>query len=136
MRSRRVDPQGRRPADFRRTPHPPVSAQSRQSERRLCLGGSGRGDGKGIAYTPEALAEPFLRSVQLVRVLEDWSRHRSRASSSITLGTGRCGKSSRLHQHDPRHKRLGVAQEFTQESFCQGPNGRVLIGFSIAHDPF
>jgi DNA-binding transcriptional LysR family regulator len=30
-------------------------------------------DGLGIAYTPEALAEPFLRSGQLVRVLEDWS---------------------------------------------------------------
>ncbi len=30
-------------------------------------------DGLGIAYTGEALAEPFLRSGQLVRVLEDWS---------------------------------------------------------------
>ena len=30
-------------------------------------------DGLGIAYTPEALAQPFLRSGQLVRVLEDWS---------------------------------------------------------------
>jgi DNA-binding transcriptional LysR family regulator len=30
-------------------------------------------DGLGIAYTIEALAEPFLRSGQLVRVLEDWS---------------------------------------------------------------
>jgi DNA-binding transcriptional LysR family regulator len=30
-------------------------------------------DGLGVAYTPEALAEPFLRSGQLVRVLEDWS---------------------------------------------------------------
>jgi DNA-binding transcriptional LysR family regulator len=30
-------------------------------------------DGLGLAYTPEALAEPFLRSGQLVRVLEDWS---------------------------------------------------------------
>jgi DNA-binding transcriptional LysR family regulator len=27
----------------------------------------------GVAYTIEALAEPFLRSGQLVRVLEDWS---------------------------------------------------------------
>jgi DNA-binding transcriptional LysR family regulator len=27
----------------------------------------------GIAYTIEAHAEPFLRSGQLVRVLEDWS---------------------------------------------------------------
>ncbi len=30
-------------------------------------------DGLGIAYTNEALADPFLRSGQLVRVLEDWS---------------------------------------------------------------
>jgi DNA-binding transcriptional LysR family regulator len=30
-------------------------------------------DGLGIAYTLEAVAEPFLRSGQLVRALEDWS---------------------------------------------------------------
>ena len=30
-------------------------------------------DGLGIAYTIEAMCEPFLRSGQLVRVLEDWS---------------------------------------------------------------
>jgi DNA-binding transcriptional LysR family regulator len=30
-------------------------------------------DGLGIAYTNEALADPFLRSGQLTRVLEDWS---------------------------------------------------------------
>jgi DNA-binding transcriptional LysR family regulator len=30
-------------------------------------------DGLGVAYTIEALAEPFLRSGQLVRILEDWS---------------------------------------------------------------
>ncbi len=30
-------------------------------------------DGLGIAYTIESLAGPFLRSGQLVRVLEDWS---------------------------------------------------------------
>jgi DNA-binding transcriptional LysR family regulator len=30
-------------------------------------------DGLGIAYTLEALAEPFLRSGQLVRILEEWS---------------------------------------------------------------
>jgi DNA-binding transcriptional LysR family regulator len=27
----------------------------------------------GIAYAAEAVADPFLRSGQLVRVLEDWS---------------------------------------------------------------
>src|SRR5580658_8921752 len=30
-------------------------------------------DGLGVTYTIEALAEPFLRSGQLVRVLEEWS---------------------------------------------------------------
>jgi DNA-binding transcriptional LysR family regulator len=30
-------------------------------------------DGLGITYIPETLAQPFLRSGQLVRVLEDWS---------------------------------------------------------------
>jgi DNA-binding transcriptional LysR family regulator len=30
-------------------------------------------DGLGVAYTIEALAEPFLRTGQLVRMLEDWS---------------------------------------------------------------
>jgi DNA-binding transcriptional LysR family regulator len=30
-------------------------------------------DGLGIAYTIESLADPFLRSGQLARVLEDWS---------------------------------------------------------------
>jgi DNA-binding transcriptional LysR family regulator len=30
-------------------------------------------DGLGIAYTIESLADPYLRSGQLVRVLEDWS---------------------------------------------------------------
>ncbi len=30
-------------------------------------------DGLGISYTLEALADPFLRSGELVRVLEDWS---------------------------------------------------------------
>jgi DNA-binding transcriptional LysR family regulator len=30
-------------------------------------------DGLGVAYTIEALAEPFFRSGQLIRVLEEWS---------------------------------------------------------------
>jgi len=30
-------------------------------------------DGLGIAYLTEVLVDPFLRSGQLVRVLEDWS---------------------------------------------------------------
>jgi DNA-binding transcriptional LysR family regulator len=30
-------------------------------------------DGLGLAYTTEATAQPFLRTGQLIRVLEDWS---------------------------------------------------------------
>ena len=37
------------------------------------LAGRAAVDGLGLAYTIEALADPFLRSGQLVRVLEDWS---------------------------------------------------------------
>jgi DNA-binding transcriptional LysR family regulator len=47
-------------------------------------------DGLGIAYTTEALAQPFLRSGQLVRVLEDWSPSfgRDRNTARATLGQG------------------------------------------------
>ena len=41
------------------------------NDARMCLRAAV--DGLGVAYTIEALAEPFLRSGQLVRVLEDWS---------------------------------------------------------------
>jgi DNA-binding transcriptional LysR family regulator len=44
-------------------------------------------DGLGIAYTIEALAEPFLRSGQLVRVLED--RRPSKDCSCIIPATAR-----------------------------------------------
>ena len=46
-------------------------------------------DGLGIAYTPEALAQPFLRSGQLVRVLEDWSPS-FEGFFVYYPGTGRC----------------------------------------------
>jgi DNA-binding transcriptional LysR family regulator len=45
-------------------------------------------DGLGIAYTLESLAEPFLRSGQLVRAWKT-GRHRSRDCFSIIPGTGR-----------------------------------------------
>ena len=38
-----------------------------------CLAVRAAVDGLGIAYTLEDLVEPFLRSGQLMRVLEDWS---------------------------------------------------------------
>jgi LysR substrate binding domain len=41
------------------------------NDPRMCVAAAV--DGLGVAYTIEALAEPFLRSGQLVRLLEDWS---------------------------------------------------------------
>ena len=47
--------------------HGPVTVNSAGLAVRAAI------DGLGIAYTIEAQAEPFVRSGQLVRVLEDWS---------------------------------------------------------------
>jgi len=47
--------------------HGPVTVNSSELAVRAAV------DGLGIAYTIEAQAEPFIRSGQLVRVLEDWS---------------------------------------------------------------
>jgi DNA-binding transcriptional LysR family regulator len=62
-------------------------------------------DGLGIAYTIEAYAEPFLRSGQLIRVLEDWS--------PTIEGLFLC-RAARAHRHDP-HVKLEAGQEFTPE---------------------
>jgi DNA-binding transcriptional LysR family regulator len=48
-----------------------VAGRLMVNDPRMCVRAAV--DGLGIAYTIEALAEPFLRSGQLVRVLEDWS---------------------------------------------------------------
>jgi DNA-binding transcriptional LysR family regulator len=48
-----------------------VAGRLMVNDPRMCVRAAV--DGLGIAYTVEALAEPFLRSGQLVRVLEDWS---------------------------------------------------------------
>jgi DNA-binding transcriptional LysR family regulator len=79
-------------------------------------------DGLGIAYTIEALAEPFLRSGQLVRVLEDWSPtieglflyypgHRQVPATLIT----------RPDRHYPNGP-LEAGQEFAQEPIYDGLN--------------
>jgi DNA-binding transcriptional LysR family regulator len=47
--------------------HGPVTVNTSELAVRAAV------DGLGIAYTNEAQAEPFVRSGQLVRVLEDWS---------------------------------------------------------------
>jgi DNA-binding transcriptional LysR family regulator len=53
---------------LRRIPvHGPVTVNSSGLAVRAAI------DGLGIAYTIEAQVEPFVRSGQLVRVLEDWS---------------------------------------------------------------
>jgi hypothetical protein len=77
-------------------------------------------DGLGIACTIEALAEPFLRSGQLVRILEDWSPsfeglflyYPGRRQVPATLRA--------LHRHDPHGPRLGAGQTSTPEPFYQG----------------
>ena len=48
-----------------------VAGRLMVNDPRICVRAAV--DGLGIAYTIEALAEPFLRSGQLLRVLEDWS---------------------------------------------------------------
>jgi DNA-binding transcriptional LysR family regulator len=50
-----------------------ISVQGRVMVNDIDLAVRAAVDGLGIAYTTESLAEPFLRSGQLVRVLEDWS---------------------------------------------------------------
>jgi DNA-binding transcriptional LysR family regulator len=50
-----------------------ISVEGRLMVNSLDLAVRAAVDGLGIAYTVEAQAEPFLRSGQLVRVLEDWS---------------------------------------------------------------
>jgi DNA-binding transcriptional LysR family regulator len=60
------------PAERNRQPRR-VSVDGRVMVNDADLAVRAAADGLGIAYTIEALAEPFLRSGQLVRVLEDWS---------------------------------------------------------------
>jgi DNA-binding transcriptional LysR family regulator len=52
---------------------PRISVEGRVMVNNADLAVRAAVDGLGIAYTLQALAEPFLRSGQLVRVLEDWS---------------------------------------------------------------
>jgi DNA-binding transcriptional LysR family regulator len=50
-----------------------VSVDGRVMVNDIDLAARAAVDGLGIAYVVEAVAEPFLQSGQLVRVLEDWS---------------------------------------------------------------
>jgi DNA-binding transcriptional LysR family regulator len=50
-----------------------IAVEGRVTVNSMDLAVRGALDGLGIAYIPVALAEPFLRSGQLIRVLEDWS---------------------------------------------------------------
>jgi DNA-binding transcriptional LysR family regulator len=50
-----------------------ISVKGRVTVNDADLGTRAAVEGLGIALTLESLAEPFLRSGQLVRVLEDWS---------------------------------------------------------------
>jgi hypothetical protein len=73
-------------------------------------------DGLGIACTIEALAEPFLRSGQLVRVLEDWSP----SFEGLFLYYPGRRQVPAPHRHDPHGPRLGAGQTSTPEPFYQG----------------
>jgi hypothetical protein len=85
-------------------------------------------DELGIAYTLEALAEPFLRSGQLVPVLEDWSP----TLEGLFLyypGHRQVPATARPHRHDPQRPRLGHDRTLTSEPFYQGlsePNRRLI----------
>jgi DNA-binding transcriptional LysR family regulator len=57
--------------EFGRSRRVSVTGRLMVSDPQICVRAAI--DGLGIAYTIEPLAEPFLRSGQLVRVLEDWS---------------------------------------------------------------
>jgi hypothetical protein len=74
---------------------PQISVEGRVNNAYLAVRAAV--DGLGIAYTLEDLAEPFLRSGQLMRVLEEWSPT-IEDCSSIIPDTGksqpRCGPSS------------------------------------------
>ena len=87
-------------------------------------------DGLGIAYTIEALAEPFLRSGQLVRVLEDWSPIVRGIVPLLSRAPAGPGRVARPHRHDP-HRPLEAGQELAQESIYEAPerfDGRGKFG--------
>src|SRR5260370_36686181 len=52
---------------------PRISVEGRVMVNNADLAVRGAVDGLGIAYTLQSLAEPFLRSGQLVRALGDWA---------------------------------------------------------------
>jgi len=61
------------------------------------------------------VAEPFLRSGQLVRVLEDWSP----SIEGLFLYYPATGRSARcaLHRYDPYHRRLGNGPRLGRDLF-------------------
>jgi DNA-binding transcriptional LysR family regulator len=69
-------------------------------------------DGLGIAYAAEAVADPFLHSGQLVRVLEDWSP--CFEGFFIIPAIGRCGRTARPDRHAPQCPRFGAGQKFAR----------------------
>lgn len=73
-------------------------------------------DGLGIAYTIEALADPFLRTGQLVRVLQDWSPF----SEGLFLyypGHRQVPVVLRPDRPVPRHPRTGAGQRPDRDTF-------------------
>ncbi|MEI9985668.1 MAG: LysR substrate-binding domain-containing protein [Aliidongia sp.] len=73
-------------------------------------------DGLGIAYTLEAMAELFLRSGQLIRVLEGLLPIRRGTLPLLSRPPASPGGTTRPHRHDPRDPRLGQGRSIAQES--------------------
>ena len=73
-------------------------------------------DGLGIAYTIEAVADPFLRSGQLVRVLEDWSPAFDGLFLYYPGPPASAGRAARPDRHAPQRPRVGTGQRLARES--------------------
>jgi DNA-binding transcriptional LysR family regulator len=71
-------------------------------------------DGLGIAYTIEALADPFLRSGQLVRVLEDWSPSVDGLFLYYPGHRQVPVAFARPHRHAPQHSWVGAGQRLAR----------------------
>ena len=75
-------------------------------------------DGLGIAYTIEALADPFLRTGQLVRVLQDWSPFSRGSLSLLSRPPAGAGRATRPDRHAPRHPAVGPAKGLIEVPFA------------------
>jgi hypothetical protein len=72
-------------------------------------------DGLGIAYASDALVEPFLRSEQLIRVLDKW-----------------CPSMKGLFLHHPRHRQIPAAlRALIDMTRAKSPTGELIHGQAL-----